>query len=309
MRETGLFRGSGACLLVLGLAGAAAAQTTRLIEIAPGERLRVVEAGHGEPVLLVPGMFGSAFGYRKLTDQLAEAGYHVVVVEPLGLGGSDKPPRADYSLTAQAERLAAALESLQVERAVVVAHAVGASIAFRLALRHPQRVKAIVSLDGGPTEVAATPGFRRAMRFSFLIRLAGVGRLRGIVKSTLVERSADPRWVTDEIVEGYLGEGSHNLSATLAAFGQIAKAREPEALQPRLPELRCPVRLVLGTATRKGGVSEEEIGILQAGLATFSIDRVPSAGHFVFEEAPQAVVAAVAAVAPLRHAARTVGGP
>jgi 2-hydroxy-6-oxonona-2,4-dienedioate hydrolase len=303
--RTRALRGGAAGLLVLGLAQAvAAAQTTRLLEIAPGERLRVVEAGQGEPVLLVPGMFGSAFGYRKLTDQLAEAGYRVLVVEPLGLGGSDKPPRADYSLTAQADRLAAAMESLQVDRAVVVAHAVGASMAFRLALRHPERVKAIVSLDGGPTEVAATPGFRRAMRFSFLIRLAGVGRLRGIVRSTLVERSADPAWVTEEIVEGYMGEGSHNLPATLAAFGQIAKAREPQALQPRLSELRCPVRLVMGTATRKGGISEEEIGILQAGLASFSIERVPEAGHFVFEEAPQKVVAAVAAMAPLRHAQR-----
>jgi pimeloyl-ACP methyl ester carboxylesterase len=300
-------RVGAAGLLLIGPAASAAVPAARLVEVAPGERLRVVEAGRGEPVVLVPGMFGSAFGYRKLTEQLAAAGYRVLVVEPLGLGGSDRPRHADYSLTAQSDRLAAVLALLQVERPVVVAHAVGASMAFRLALRHPERVKAIVSLDGGPTEVAATPGFRRAMRFSFLLRLAGVGRLRGIVRSTLEERSADPAWVTDEVVEGYLGEGSHDLPATLAAFGQIAKAREPEALQPRLSQLRCPVRLVLGTAVRKGGVSEEEIHILEDRVPTFAIDRVPAAGHFVFEEQPQAVLAAVAAVSPARMGAVLAG--
>jgi pimeloyl-ACP methyl ester carboxylesterase len=299
MRTNPALRAGAACLFVVVIAApAAAAPAGRLVETGPGERLHVVEAGQGEAVLLVPGLFGSAYGYRRLTDQLARAGYRAVVVEPLGVGASDKPPRADYSLTAQADRLESALESLGMERVVVVAHAVGASMAFRLALRHPGRVKAIVSLDGGPTEVAATPGFRRAMRFSFLLRLAGVGRLRSIVRSTLEERSADPAWVTDEVVEGYLGEGRHDLRGTLAAFGQIAKAREPEALQPRLSELRCPVRLVVGTATRKGGVSEAEIRILMERVPSFAIDRVPQAGHFVFEEAPQAVLAAVAAVSP-----------
>lgn len=276
-------------------AGAAATTETR-VEVAPGESLRVVQAGVGAPVVLVPGLLGSAFGYRQLIDQLADAGYRAIVIEPLGIGGSGRPEKADYSLTAQADRLAVAIERLGLDRPLVVAHSVGGSMALRLALRHPERVRAIVSLDGGPAEAAATPGFRRAMRFSFLVRLFGTGRIRRTVRSTLVERSFDPRWVTEEVVDGYLAAGSGDLSATLAAYGQMAKAREPQALQPRLAEVGCPVLLVIGAANREGGITEDEIRILEQRLPSFAIERVPGAGHFVFEEAPQAVVAAVAAM-------------
>jgi pimeloyl-ACP methyl ester carboxylesterase len=289
----------------------------RYITVAPGERLRVVEAGGGAPVVLVPGLLGSAFGFRKLVEPLVANGHRVVVVEPLGIGGSAKPARADYSLTAQADRIAAVLEALDLDQAVVVAHAVGASMAFRLAYRHPERVKAIVSLDGGPAEAAATPGFRRAMSFAFLIKLfGGAKRIESIVRSALKERSADPRWVTDDVVHGYMSAGARDLDGTLTAFRRMANAREPQQLRPRLSEVRCPVRLVIGTATREGGISDAETTLLQERLLHFSIDRVDAAGHFVFEEQPQVVVAAVVSVAASvsgqRHAARQPvvnGGP
>jgi len=274
--------------------GPALSALEREVSVAPGEALRVADVGSGAPVVLVPGLLGSAFGFRKLLQPLVASGHRVIVIEPLGIGGSAKPAAADYSLTAQADRIDAVLEALELEQAVVVAHAVGASMAFRLAARHPERVKAIVSLDGGPAEAAATPGFRRAMRFAFLIKLfGGMKRIEGIVRSALVERSADPGWVTDDVVRGYMSAGARDLDATLAGFRGIAKAEEPEALSPRLSELRCPVRLLIGTATREGGISDAEIALLQQQLRHFSIERVAAAGHFVFEEQPQAVVDAV----------------
>jgi len=297
-----------ACAVVVAQAASAAAQE-RLFTIASGEQLRVVETGRGVPVVLVPGLLGSAFGFRKLAPPLVASGHRVIVVEPLGIGGSAKPEPADYSLTAQADRIAAVLEVLDVEQAIVVAHSVGASMAFRLAARHPERVKAIVSLDGGPAERAATPGFRRAMSFAFLIKLfGGVKRIQGMVRTTLKERSADPAWVTDDVVDGYVSAGARDLDGTLAAFRQIAKAAEPQQLRPLLSEVRCPVRLVIGTATRQGGISDAEVALLQERLPRFSIDRVEGAGHFVFEEQPQAVVAAVLGVAASAAAQRVADG-
>jgi pimeloyl-ACP methyl ester carboxylesterase len=212
-------------------------------------------------------------------------------------------------LTAQADRIAAVLEALDLDQAVVVAHAVGGSMALRLAYRHPERVKAIVSLDGGPAEAAATPGFRRAMSFAFLIKLfGGVKRIEGMVRSALQERSADPRWVTDDVVAGYMSASARDLDGTLAAFRGMAKASEPEQLRPRLRELACPVRLVIGTATRGGRISDDETALLQEQLPHFSIDRVEAAGHFVFEEQPQVVVAAVQSVARAASVQRLAEG-
>ncbi len=74
------------------------------IPVAPSESLRVTVTGTGQPVVLIPGLFGSAFGFRNVVSPLATAGYQAVVVEPLGIGTSARPEGADYSLTAQADR-------------------------------------------------------------------------------------------------------------------------------------------------------------------------------------------------------------
>jgi pimeloyl-ACP methyl ester carboxylesterase len=248
----------------------------------------------GPAVVCIPGLFGSAFGFRKLVRPLNDAGYRVILVEPLGIGGSSRPENADYSLTAQADRIASVLDALDTDRAVVVAHSVGASIALRLAYRHPDRVAAIVSLDGGPAETAATRGFRGAMRFAPLIKLfGGKSRIRSHVRSTLVTRSADPRWVPEDVVDGYMGVAAQDLDGALDVYRQMARAQEPEELQPHLGDVRCPVRLVFGTATREGGISEAEIALLHERLASFAVETVPHAGNFVFEERPLAVVAAI----------------
>ncbi len=277
----------------LSLVAATAAAEERYVEVAVGETLHVVEDGRGEPVVLVPGLLGSAYAFRRVVPLLVEAGHRAIVIEPLGVGASSTPSGADYSLTAQADRIAVALEKIGVERATIVAHAVAGSMAFRLAHRHPERVKGIVSLDGGIAEAAATPGLRRAMRFSWLIRIfGGRRRIRGQVRKALTEESVDPGWVTDEIVKGYMAAGVRDLGGTIRALREMAKATEPELISTRLERVRCPVRLVVGPQGTRG-ISEAEIQIMTQRLSAFSIDRVDHAGHFVFEEDPLAVVTAV----------------
>src|SRR2546428_3072385 len=112
-------------------------------------QVAVVGAEAGTPVVLIPGLFGSAFAYRKVVPRLTEAGYRAVVIEPLGVGGSGRPERADYSLTAQADRVAGALDALGMTHAVVVAHSTSASIAYRLALPRPRLARPLPALQGG----------------------------------------------------------------------------------------------------------------------------------------------------------------
>lgn len=260
------------------------------------ESLRVTVTGPeaGAPVVLVPGLFGSAFAYRHVVPRLTEAGYRAMVIEPLGVGGSGRPEHADYSLTAQADRIAAVLDTLGVRNALFVAHSLGASMALRLAYRRPDLVRAVVSLEGGPAEAAATASFRRAMRFAPWIKwFGGVRRIRGKVQSGLIAASGDPRWVTDSVVDAYTAGAASDLEATLKAFLRMTQAREPERLATHLEEIRCPVRLLLGTAPHEGGVPPADVDLLLRGLSSFTIDSVEGSGHYIYEEQPDAVVAAV----------------
>src|SRR3989475_6697648 len=124
------------------------------------ESVQVAVAGAeaGAPVVLIPGLFGAAFAYRKVNPRLTEAGYRAIVIEPLGVGNSGRPEHADYSLTAQADRIAGALDQLGVTWAVIVAHATSASIAYRLAYPRAGLGRGGGSLQGGARPGAAAPG-------------------------------------------------------------------------------------------------------------------------------------------------------
>lgn len=266
--------------------------------IAPDESLHVSIEGRGEPVVLIPGMVGSAFGFRRLRAELVAAGFQAIVIDPLGIGDSPRPERANYSLTSQADRIGATMARLGLENTIVVAHAVGASMAFRLSYRFPGRVRALVSLEGGPAERAATPGFRRAMRFAPFVKLfGGVKLVRKKLGEQLVSQSGDTTWVTEAVIDGYTAGHARDLDGTLKAYLRMADARDREALAPNLPRVWIPVRLLLGMAEHSGTPNREEIQLLTDRLPDFAISRVAGVGHFIHEERPDLVLAAVKALA------------
>jgi pimeloyl-ACP methyl ester carboxylesterase len=269
----------------------------RMIATAPAETVAVHVAGLGRPVVLIPGLFGAAFEFRKIVPDLAAAGRQVIIIELLGTGASGRPKKADYSLTAQAGRVAAVLDTLGIQGAIVVAHSVGGSVAMRLAVERPDLVGALVSIEGGPAEVATSPGIRSALGWAPLLKLfGGKGIVRGKVVKQLYQSSADTTWITKEVVQAYTAGSLADFGATIDAFKGMARSREPWMLATRLSEIQCPVVLVLGAAPHKFGPSETEVALLADSVRAFVIDSVPDAGHYVFEERPGAVVAAVGRV-------------
>lgn len=261
------------------------------VPVAKAESLWVTDAGEGRPVVLIPGIFGSAYGYRRVVPLLSERGYHVIVIEPLGTGHSAKPEHADYSLEAQSERVEAVLRQLDVKGVILVAHSTNASIAYRLAYRRPDLVSAVVSLEGGPAERATTAGFRRAMTFVPWIKWFGGAKLiRKQIRKGLIKASGDTTWVTDTVVDGYTAAAQSDLDGTLKAFLGMARSKEPDQLQPHLSQIHCPVRLLLGGAPHDGGPDPTEVALLQAQVRGLAVDTVAGAGHYLQEERPDAVV-------------------
>ena len=247
----------------------------------------------GTPVVFLPGLFGAAYGFRQVAPLFRAAGYRVIIVEPLGVGSSGRPDTSDYSLAAQSERIARVLDTLKAGPVLVVAHSLGGAMAFRIAVNHPELVKGILSLEGGPTEEATTEGFRKAMKFAPLLRLLGGRMVRSKVHGMLKESSGDPSWVTDDAVHGYTDGATKDLGATIRAYKAMGRSREPGPLAPELGRIRCPVRMIIGGAPHDGGVDPQETALLARTLASFAIDSVPGVGHYVHEERPLAVLQSV----------------
>lgn len=284
-------------LAALALAPSDSIPQVRRITIAPAESLSVTISGpdSGPPLVLIPGLFGSQFGFRKVVPPLNEAGYRTIVIEPLGIGASSRPERADYSLTAQAHRIARVLDVLEVDSALVVAHAMGAAMGLRLAYQRPDLVLGLVALDGAASETAVTPGFRKSLRLIPWVKVMGGMKLvRNKTRENLVKSSGDPTWVTDEVIAEYTAGTARDLDGTLKAYLAMAGAKEHDRLAPHLVEVLCPVRLVVGGAPHGGNVKDADVALLQKNVRTFALDSIAGAGHYLHEERPDVVVDAVA---------------
>jgi pimeloyl-ACP methyl ester carboxylesterase len=271
----------------------------RDIQVAPGETLRTTIVGTGQPLILIPGIFGGAYGYRKITGPLVARGYRCIVIEPLGYGWSSNPKKSDYSFTAQTGRIAEALDSLGVKRALFVAQSSGASMAFRLAILRPDLVRGLLSIGGGPAESAATPGMRKAFRMGgFMVKLAvDESKLRHDVRREIVRNSGDTSWVTAAVITGYTAGRAADLNGSIDAFQRMSKSKERTSLADRLHEIKVPVRLLVGTVSHPAEVTREERKLLTTKLRNFKADSVPGSGQYIQEEQPAAVLAAVVRLA------------
>lgn len=271
----------------------------RRFAVAPAESLQVTAVGPigGPAVVIVPGLVSPAYAFRKVLPLLAEAGIRAVVVEPLGVGRSGRPGDADYSHTAQAHRIAAVMDSLELHHAVVMGHAVGTAIALRLALARPDLVNALVLVEGGALESAAVPGVKKALQFSFLVRLfAGRGRIKKEVRKGLIASSGDTSWVTDSVVEHYTEGPAGDMGAVLRALKGMQRAVEPDSLKPQLHHIHIPVTLILGGAAHDGGPSPGRITTLEREIPQLKQQVIYEAGLHIHEEQPNALVEQILAL-------------
>jgi pimeloyl-ACP methyl ester carboxylesterase len=283
-------------ILTLALLVPPADSVVRDIEVARGETLRTTSFGTGKPVVLIPGIFGGAFGYRRLTGPLVARGYRTIVVEPLGYGSSGHPKNADYSFTAQTERVARALDRLGVQEALLVGQSSGAAIAFRLAIQRPDLVRGLLSIDGGPSESAATPGLKKAFKFGGgLAKLAvDPSKLRHDVRREIVKNSGDTTWVTDAVIRAYTAGQTKDLNGSIDAFHRMSKAKEGSSLGARLHRCTVPVLLMVGTVQHPAEVPHDQRALLKQRLPRFRTESVPGSGQYIHEEQPAAVLRALA---------------
>jgi pimeloyl-ACP methyl ester carboxylesterase len=110
--------------------------------------LAVHSQGEGPPVILVHGFPELAFSWRHQLPALAAAGYRAIAPDMRGYGGSDKPPDvADYRVQKLIGDLTGLMDSLELDRALVVGHDWGALVGWQMALLAPERMAGYIALN------------------------------------------------------------------------------------------------------------------------------------------------------------------
>ena len=113
------------------------------------------EAGPSDApvILLLHGFPASSFQYRELIPRLADK-YRVIAPDLPGFGFTEVPAERHYTYNFDhlAETVTAFTEALHLSRYALYVFDYGAPTGFRLAMRHPERVTAIVSQNGNAYE-------------------------------------------------------------------------------------------------------------------------------------------------------------
>jgi pimeloyl-ACP methyl ester carboxylesterase len=111
-----------------------------------GHRIEFDSYGEGERVLiLVHGLLMNRRMFERLGPALAEQGNRVICVDLLGHGRSDRPEDLRlYSMPLFSRQVAALIDHLELDSAVVGGTSRGANVGLELATREPDKVRALL---------------------------------------------------------------------------------------------------------------------------------------------------------------------
>lgn len=266
-----------------------------------GVRLHVAEAGAaGKPaVLLLHGFPQHWYVWRDVIEPLGSS-RHVVAIDLRGFGWSDAPARG-YSTAARVRDVLAVMDQLGIGCADVIGHDWGGWLAQRLALGHPDRVERVVGISmihPWPLQRHLAPAtWRWWVTMLFEVPFVGEWVLRRHPRVTgwLLSRDARDASVWNPSLRG--------MYADVASEPSRAKAGRKLHGQLILHDI---ARLVLGRDRRRGMevptllVVGDNDALFPASVLTVPKARahtvkvaVVSGGHFVVDESPAEVVAAI----------------
>jgi len=263
----------------------------------PELSLHAYVAGSGSPLVLLHGLGDEADTWQYVLPLLAER--HTVIAFDLpGFGRSDKPRRA-YTLAFYAQTLGALLKALQIERATLVGHSLGAAIVQRFALAQPEAVERLVLVGGClPIEQHRPPAS------SWLFLTPGLGELI----YTSLRRSQAGAYETlrpyyfdlDALPQEQRDFLNQRVWARVWSSGQrrgflstfrwlhIDGYLRAQQFRKRLRELNLPVHLIWGEGDKVRPVASAQA--MAALLPNAKLDVLPNAGHNLQQEQPAELV-------------------
>jgi haloalkane dehalogenase len=158
-----------------------------------GNRIHAEDHPGAEPaIVLMHGFPDNLHLYDRLVPLLA--GRRVITFDFLGWGRSDKPPGYPHTSTNQTHEVAAVIDALQLEQAVLVAHDASGPPAIDWAVAHPTRVAGLVLLN-------TYYGWHPALRAPEAIALYSTPLIRTIARA-IVERN---EWLDEKLFAWQVG--------------------------------------------------------------------------------------------------------
>ena len=118
---------------------------------ANGIKQHFVEAGAGNPVVLLHGFPETWYAWRKQIPVLGSQ-YRLIIPDLRGYGATEKPT-SGYDKRTMANDILALMRQLDIEHCPIIGHDRGARVATRFAKDHPDDITRLAVLDNIPTRI------------------------------------------------------------------------------------------------------------------------------------------------------------
>ncbi|WP_199256198.1 alpha/beta fold hydrolase [Mycolicibacterium mengxianglii] len=270
---------------------------------ADGVCVHAVEGGksNGSAVVLLAGFPQTWWEWREVMPGLA-ARHHVIALDLPGQGHSERPDLS-YDTHTVADYVHSAVKALGVSKYWLVGHDLGAWVAFSLALKHEDRLSGVALLDAGipgitlPATISTDPALAwKTWHFAFhlvpdLPEILLAGREREYVGWFLKAKAHSPNTFDESDIDHYAAAlaADGGLHACLAYYRE---ASESARMNHEILERRHLTVPILGISSRYGTIRDMAASIRPWADNVTGI-VVPDAGHYIPDEQPDAVVAAL----------------
>ncbi len=256
-----------------------------------GLKVRILEIGAGEPLVIVPGNTGDAFVLASLIAELK--GRRIFAINRPGGGLSEGMDHNTVNIEEFAHQsLNTVLGDLGLKNVDLVAHSMGAHWSTLLAMKHPEKVRRLVLLGNPGNIMGGKPPLAiRLLGLPLFTRLAVhfmIPKKKEVALRTLTMLGHSKKFVAtlpEELADAYfnfLHLPNYIISATSLIQNMI-----PEIKAEELAGLQQPTALILGT--NDNFLSQEKGGKIIEAMPRGSFYAVHDSGHLPWLENPKMV--------------------
>ena len=274
-------------------------------------RLHVVTGGDGPPLLLIHGWPESWYGWRMVMPELAKD-FSVVAVDQRGMGISDKP-QSGYDAGTQANDMIAVMDALGHKRFALIGFDTGLVISYALAADHPDRIERLVVGEAPLVGITPSPPLFLPSQINDRLFHLAFNQLAELNEKLV--RGREDIWFgyelttstakkpTSEAVAYYTSLFASSPDALRGSFGfyRAINTTIAQNQERKNRRLTMPVLAVGGERS-----SMETVGVSMKLVAdNVQTAVIAGSGHFVAEEAPEQLLAALTQfLAPYGEGAR-----
>ncbi len=198
-------------------------------------KIRYLETGSGEPLVLVHGLGASAERWEYVIP-LFERNYRVIVPDLIGFGYSDKP-LVDYTPEFFSDFLGKFLQEIQIERPILIGSSLGGQVTVEYASNNDSIEKLILASPSGTTKTS-TPALDAYI-------MAALYPNEDTAKNAFQMMATPEQEIPPEIITGFV-ERMNLPNAKMAFMSTLLGLRNAKKITTKLKSITTPTLIIWG---------------------------------------------------------------